>query len=167
VQEADLIGHVACEAHLVRRDQHRHALLLELPHERQHLAYQLRVERARDLVHQQGTRTRGQRPHDRHALLLATRQPVRVVRGSPAQPEALEERAGPVDRLRPPHPLRPRRAEHHVLQHTQVGEQVERLDHEPKPAPHRHRVDRRVRDHLTVEENVAVVDLLGTCAAVT
>jgi hypothetical protein len=37
---------------------------------------ELRVERARDLVEQQGARPRGQRAGDRHPLLLAARQVV-------------------------------------------------------------------------------------------
>jgi hypothetical protein len=34
-------------------DQHRHALELELAHPRKHLAHQLRIQRARDLVEQE------------------------------------------------------------------------------------------------------------------
>ena len=56
--------------------------------------------------------------------------------------------------------MRPHLPQHHVLQHGQVREEVEGLEDEAEPAPDRHRLDRGVGDHLAVEEDVAVVDLL-------
>jgi hypothetical protein len=41
-----------------------------------------------------------------------------------------------------------------------VREQVERLEHHAEPPPHRDRLDRRIGDHVAVQEDVAVVDLL-------
>jgi hypothetical protein len=52
------------------------------------------------------------------------------------------------------------RAEQDVLEHGQVREQVERLEHQAKPAPDAHRVHRGVGDDLAVQEHVAVVDLV-------
>ena len=51
-------------------------------------------------------------------------------------------------------------AEDDVLEHAQVREQVVGLEDEPEPAPDPDRVDRGIGDHLAVEEDVAVVDLL-------
>src|SRR3954452_2400103 len=72
VQEGDPVGDLAGEAHLVGRGQHRHPRLFQLADRRQHLADQLRVEGACDLVEQQRPRSPDQRPDDRHPLLLAT-----------------------------------------------------------------------------------------------
>ena len=51
-------------------------------------------------------------------------------------------------------------AEHDVLERGQVREEVVGLEDEAEPAADRDRVDRGVGDHLAVEEDVAVVDLL-------
>ena len=66
---------------------------LELADDLEHLADQLGVERARDLVEQQRARPRGQRADDRDALLLAAREAVGVVALAPGQPEAGEQLA--------------------------------------------------------------------------
>ena len=56
--------------------------------------------------------------------------------------------------------MAPDRAEDDVLEHAEVREQVVGLEDEAEPAAHANGVDRRVGDHLAVEEDVAVVDLL-------
>ena len=53
VEEAHLVGDLAGEAHLVGGDQHRHAVGFELADDLEHLADQLGVERAGDLIQQQ------------------------------------------------------------------------------------------------------------------
>ena len=93
VQEADEVGHVAGELHLVGGDQHRHPLALQLADHLQHLPHQLRVEGAGDLVQQQRPRAGGQRAHDRHPLLLPAGEAVGVVVLAAAQPEAREQLA--------------------------------------------------------------------------
>ena len=65
-----LVGDLAGEAHLVRRDQHRHAAGGELADRVQHLADELGVERARDLVQEHQGRAHRERAHDRDPLLL-------------------------------------------------------------------------------------------------
>src|SRR5689334_17628231 len=47
VEEAHLVGDLAGEAHLVRREDHRHAALREFAHEFEHVGDELRIERAR------------------------------------------------------------------------------------------------------------------------
>ena len=66
---------------------------------RQHLADQLGVERARDLVEQQRARPGGERAHDRHALLLAAREPVGALVLAPAEPEPRQQLAAALARL--------------------------------------------------------------------
>ena len=92
VEEADLVGDLARERHLVRRDDHRHPGLRQLADEVQDLCDELRVERARDLVEQHQLRLHRQSAHDRDALLLAAREPVgELVR--------LVEQADPTEQL--------------------------------------------------------------------
>ena len=90
---------VAGEAHLVRRDQHRHAARRELADHVEHLRDELRVERARDLVEEEKLRLHREGAHDRDALLLAAREPVGVLVPLVREPEALEQA-----RSRPPPP---------------------------------------------------------------
>jgi hypothetical protein len=160
VQIADLVGDLAREAHLVRRDQHRHALGLELADRLQHLADELGIERARDLVEQQRAGTRRERAGDRDALLLAAREPVGVVVLAPLEPEAVEQLARAPLGLGAALAMAAHRRERDVLERGQVREEVERLEHHPEPAAHRDRLHRRVGDHLAVQQHVAVVDLL-------
>ena len=51
-------------------------------------------------------------------------------------------------------------AEDDVLEHRQVREEVVGLEDDAEAPADRHRLNRRVGDHLAVEEDVAVVDLL-------
>ena len=92
VEEADPVRDVAREAHLVRRDHHRHAARGELADHVEHLGHELRVERARDLVEQEQLGLHRERAHDRDALLLPAREPVRVLVALVGEAEALEER---------------------------------------------------------------------------
>src|SRR5919198_4499821 len=76
VQEADAIGHVPGEPHLVRRDQHRHAALGKLADDLEHLCDELGVERTCHLVEQHQLRLHREGAHDRHALLLTAGQAI-------------------------------------------------------------------------------------------
>src|SRR5262245_3766930 len=76
-EEADAVGNLAREAHLVRGDQHRHPAGRELADHLEHLGDELRIERARDLVEQHQLGLHSERADDRGALLLSAREPVR------------------------------------------------------------------------------------------
>jgi hypothetical protein len=52
IHEQDMVGDVAGESDLVGHNDHRGAVFAELPHDREHLADQLRVERRGNLVEQ-------------------------------------------------------------------------------------------------------------------
>src|SRR2546425_10944826 len=99
VQEADPVGDVAREAHLMRGDQHRHSSLRQLPDHLQHLGNELRVEGARDLVEEQQIGLHRERAHDGDALLLAAREPVGILVALVGEPEAGEQLARPRLRL--------------------------------------------------------------------
>ena len=72
----------------------------ELADDGEHLADQLRVERARDLVEQHQLRLHRQRARDRGALLLAAREAVGVLARLVAEPEAVEQLARALARVR-------------------------------------------------------------------
>src|SRR5699024_9879769 len=62
VEEADLVGDPAGEAHLVGGHQHRHPLLAQTDQQVEHLPHQLRVQRGGHLVQQQQLGCVHQRP---------------------------------------------------------------------------------------------------------
>ena len=95
------MGHVPGEPHLVRRDQHGHALGGELPDDFEHLCDELGVERARHLVEQHQLRLHRKRADDRDPLLLAAREAVGVVVPLVGEAEAGQERVRPLRRRRP------------------------------------------------------------------
>ena len=65
------VGDVARETHLVRDDDHGHALSCKLPHYLENLADQLGVEGRGDLVEKHNARAHGERARDRDAPPLA------------------------------------------------------------------------------------------------
>ena len=79
VEEDHAVGRLAREAHLVRHDDHGRALVGQVLHHPEDLADELRVEGAGRLVEQQHPRLHGQRAGDGDPLLLAAREPRRVL----------------------------------------------------------------------------------------
>ena len=69
VEEDGAAADLACEAHLVRHDDHRHAALGEVLHHVEHLADHLGVERAGRLVEKEDVGPQRQRAGDGDALL--------------------------------------------------------------------------------------------------
>src|SRR6266542_2694143 len=88
VKEAHAVGDLPRETHLVGRDQHRHAARRELAYDLEHLRDELGVERARHLVEEHQLRAHRESAHDRHALLLAAREPVGIIAGLVPETEA-------------------------------------------------------------------------------
>ena len=100
---------LAREADLVGDDDHRHPLAGQLAHHVEHLLDQLGVERRGDLVEQHHVRVHRERPRDRHPLLLAAREPVRVLvelvgEADPGQQRLAASRAASARRGRGPSP---------------------------------------------------------------
>ena len=100
VQEADPVRDVAREAHLVRRDHHRHPAGGELADHVEHLGHELGVEGARHLVEQQQLGLHRERAHDRDALLLPAGEPVGVLVSLVGEAEALRAARSPGRRPR-------------------------------------------------------------------
>ena len=96
VQEADLVGDLAREAHLVGGDDHRQPGLLELGQQREDLADELGVERAGHLVEQHHGGLADEGAGDRDALLLAAGELVGEGLRLGGQPDPVEhgERLG-------------------------------------------------------------------------
>ena len=94
VHEDDAVGDLAREAHLVRDDDHRHAVLRQPDHDVEHLVDHLGVERRGRLVEQHGDRIHGQRPGDGDALLLAAGEIARMLLGVIDEADAVEQFAG-------------------------------------------------------------------------
>ena len=79
VHEQDAVGHVTGKVHLVGHDDHGGLAVGKVPQNAQHLAGQLRVQRAGRLVEAEDIRVQGQGAGNGHALLLAAGQLMRVV----------------------------------------------------------------------------------------
>ena len=122
-------AHLARELHLVRDNQHRHALTCQALNNLQHLTDQFGVERGGRLVEQHQDRPHREGTGDGDPLLLPAgklRRPLGHV----------FRQAYPVQMLgRHPACLRQRRAEHsmradgHIIERRQMREQVEALKH--------------------------------------
>jgi hypothetical protein len=109
--------------------QHGHAVLGELDHGVEHLLDHLRIERRGRLVEQHDLRVHAQRAGDRDALLLAAGELAGILVRLLGN---LDPRSGSASRPpRPPswHLAHPDRRQRAVLQHGQVREQVEVLEH--------------------------------------
>ncbi len=139
VAEADDARAVLRDLVLVRDDDDRDAALaLELLKDLHHLDTGARVEVARRLVREQDRRLGHQRARDRHALLLAARQLIRMMVRAVGEPDRGERR----------HRLLPslaRRALVAVVEQRQLDvldgrrsrQQIEALKHEPdRRVPH-------------------------------
>ena len=119
----------AREAHLVRDDDHRHAVAGELLHHLEHLADHLRVERARRLVEEHQRRLHGQRARDRDALLLAAGELARVDVALVGEPDPREQPSA-ARRLRLRQSAHADRRLDDVLERGHVREEVEALEDE-------------------------------------
>ena len=155
-----MIGHVACEVHLVRGNDHRHAVGFELSDRVQHIADKFRIERRCHLVEQQGSWPGQDRSRYRNTLLLAPRKPVGVIASTIPESEAFEQLEPFTARSLGVCPLTPDRTERDVVQNPKVREQVESLEYEAESTTERDRVGVRDRDALPLQEDVAIVDLL-------
>ena len=88
VDEDDAVGDLAGNAHLVRDDDHRHALGRQLLHDGEHLADHLGVERACRFVKQHDLRLHAERADNGDTLLLAAGQLGRIRARTVGKPDA-------------------------------------------------------------------------------
>jgi hypothetical protein len=121
----------AGEPHLVRDDDHRHAVAGEPGHRVEDLADHLRVERRGRLVEQHELGVHRQRTGDGHPLLLAPGELRGQLAGLVGDPDPGQQLARPLLRLALGLPADLDRAQRDVLQDGPVGEQVEALEDHP------------------------------------
>jgi hypothetical protein len=113
----------------VAHHQHGHAVLGEFHHGVEHLLDHLRIERGSRLVEQHDLRVHAERARDRHALLLAARKLAREFFGLLGNFDALQVVHRNFLCLLFRHLAHPDRREREILQHGQMREQVEMLEH--------------------------------------
>ena len=138
-------------------DHHRHALARQQLHDLQHLPHQLGVQRGSGLVKQHDLGLHGQRPGNGHPLLLAAGQAGRHGMGFFGQAHLLQQRHGFGLRLFPGNTAHLARADGDVVNHRQVGKQVERLEHHADIFPQM--VKRHLAQHPAVVDQRASADL--------
>ena len=78
VHEHDALAHIAGEGHLMRHDEHGHALVRKVLHDGEHLADHFRVKRACRLVEQKHLRVHGKCTRNGDTLLLAAGELTRL-----------------------------------------------------------------------------------------
>ena len=160
VEEADLVGDLARERHLVRREDHRHPGLGQPAHEIQHVGDELRVECARDLVEQHQLRPHRQGARDRDALLLTAGEPVGELVRLLREPDLLEQLERDQPSLARAGAVHLPRRQHDVLEHRHVREEVVGLEDDADLAAQRVHVDVAVGDLVAVDDDAALVDPL-------
>jgi hypothetical protein len=161
VEEAHPVGDLARETHLVRGDEHGHARLGELADDLEHLADELGVESARDLVQEHEPGAHRKSPHDRGPLLLAAGEPVGILAGLVRQPEARQQLARLRVGLGPRLPQHLSRRQRDVLEDGHMREEIEGLEDDPDVPPHAVRVHSRRGDLLALDEDAPRGDRLG------
>ena len=129
VQKHHLVADLARKAHLVRHDDHGAAVFGHGPHNAQHLAHQLGVERGRGLVEQHHLGLHRQCAGDGHPLLLPARQMRRECVLAVVDADALQVAGGALQRLGLGQAQRMHRRFHHVLKRRHVSPQIEMLEH--------------------------------------
>jgi hypothetical protein len=160
VHEQHAVGHLARKAHLVRDAHHGHAVAREVAHHQQHLADHLGVERAGGLVEQHQRRLHRERARDGHALLLAAGEFARPRVGLVRQAHALQQRHRALVGLLAREAAQLHGRHRAVLQHREVREQVELLEHEADARAEGVHVQPRRVDVLAVDHDAARLDRL-------
>ena len=157
VHEDDAVGDRAGKAHLVRDDQHGHARARQLHHHVQHLLDHLGIERRGRLVEQHDARVHAQRAGDRHALLLPARELPRILVGLLRNVHAIKIAPRQLLGLRARHLLHPHRAEAEIVQHGQMREEVEALEHHADLGAHPVDLAQVVGQLHAVDDDAAVL----------
>ena len=129
LHEYRLGGDVAGKAHLVGDHQHGHALFGQLPHDREHLAGQLRVKGTGGLVKVNDLRVGGKGAGNGNALLLSAGKLAGIVVGPVGQTDLFQHPSADLVCLLLWHPAGNDQALGHILQGGLVPEQVVVLEH--------------------------------------
>src|SRR6266540_1111961 len=162
VHEHDPVGRGPGEPHLVADYHHGHAGVGEVAHHVEDLCDHLRVERGGGLIEQDQLGVHGERPRDRHPLLLPTGELRRQLGGLVLHAHAREQLAGAALRLPAGLAAHLDRPERHVVEHAPVREQVELLEHHAHVRAQAGQLPALARQRPAVEQDGAVVDRFQT-----
>ena len=135
VEEGHMIGDLTSELQLMGDHDHGAALCREVPHDAEHLAHGLWIERRRGFIEEQYPRLESKGTGDAHTLLLTARELIRVGIGLLCQANPSQQRPGLGFHLSFWSTLGVDRALHEVLQRGPVREQVVRLEDHAGCAP--------------------------------
>ena len=155
MHEHHAAAHVARERHLMRHDEHRHALAGQILHDGKHFADHFGVERARRLVEQEDLGIHGQCAGDGHALLLAAGDLARLGVDIGRHTDLFEVMHGLFARLSLFAAKHLDLADHAVIEHSHIVEQIERLEDHADVRTVFRRVDAAVGDVFAVIEDLA------------
>ena len=162
----DGVRHTRGKFHFVGDQHHGHAAFGQGLDHTQHFAGELWVQRGCHFVEQHHLRLHGQRPGNRHALLLAARELFGVRLRLVGQAHLLQRAGGNGAGVGSRHILHGLGREGDVLLHRQVGEEVVALEHDAHVLAQLAQVDggvmHRVATHL---DGAAVDDLQPVDAA--
>src|SRR5215217_9175363 len=150
VHEHDAACDLTRERHLVRDDHHRHALVCELPNDREHFAHELGVECGRDLVEEEHAGRHGERASDRDALRLAAGKVAGVDVALFGKADFGEERLRNIACLGLFEPEHRHWPFHDVLKRGHMWEEVELLEDHP---------DVRAQPRLRPDRNSSPIEL--------
>ena len=160
VHEDHTVSDLPGELHLVRDDEHRHALARQVAHDDEDLADELRVESRRDLVEEHHVWLHHQRPGNGDPLLLPARELVRMLPSLLREADAREELASSRLRFLTRHPSDPPCRQRQVVERGELWEEVELLEDDPDALPDGGDVHAFARDLLTLEEDAPRLDRL-------
>ena len=151
----DAVGHAAGEVHLVRDDDHRHALLGQTDHDLEHLVDHLGVQRARGLVKKHGLGLHGKRTCDGYTLLLAARELCGHLIGLLGNAHAAQQVHGALTSLVLGHAQHIDRSQHDVLQYGHMCKQVELLKYHAQLGTHAGKILAFLWQGLALDEDLA------------
>ena len=129
VDEEDPVADLSGKAHLVGHDDAGHAALRQLLDHLQHPLDHLRVQGAGGLVKEHDLRVHGHGPHDGKALLLSPGELPGIDLGLVGQTHLFQQLHGLSLRLVLRHAVYLAGGQGDVLQHGEMGENIELLEH--------------------------------------
>ena len=132
VHEDHPVCHCLGKPHLMRYAEHGHPVLGQLNHDLQHLFDHLRIQCGGGFIKQHDLGVHTQTAGNRHPLLLSTRQLSRVLTGLLRDLDPVEIVHRNLFRLDPGHLSHPDWTQGEIVEHREVGEQVEVLEHHPR-----------------------------------
>ena len=155
VHEHDALAHIAGEGHLMRHDEHGHALVRKVLHDGEHLADHFRVKRACRLVEQKHLGVHGKCTCNGDTLLLAAGELTRLGVDVGRHADLFQIPHGLLLRLGLTAAKHLHLADHAVFQNRHIIEQIKRLEHHADVGAVFRGVDAFTGDIFAVVENVA------------